>query len=106
MDEATFLAPWYKANRNRGIEVIGLQYERQTDSAFVRKAFDRFRKYYGIEYTLALGGIADKQVVVESLPQLDTFLSFPTTLFIDRTGKVKKIHTGIILTSSRSSTRK
>jgi thiol-disulfide isomerase/thioredoxin len=94
MDEATFLAPWYKANRNRGIEVIGLQYERQTDSAFVRKAFDRFRKYYGIEYTLALGGIADKQVVVESLPQLDTFLSFPTTLFIDRTGKVKKIHTG------------
>lgn len=94
MDEATFLAPWYKTNRNRGIEVIGLQYERQTDSAYVKKAFDRFRKYYGIEYPLALGGIADKQVVLESLPQLDKFLSFPTTIFVDRTGKVQKIHTG------------
>lgn len=94
MDEAAFLGPWYKANKDRGIEIIGLQYERQTDSAFVKKVFDRFRKYYGIEYSLALGGVADKQVVLASLPQLEQFLSFPTTIFVDKTGKVKKIHTG------------
>lgn len=94
MDEAAFLGPWYKANRDRGIEVIGLQYERQTDSSFVKKVFDRFRKHYGIEYTLALGGVADKQVVLASLPQLEQFLSFPTTIFVDKNGKVKKIHTG------------
>jgi thiol-disulfide isomerase/thioredoxin len=94
MDEAAFLGPWYKANRDRGIEIIGLQYERQTDSPFVKKVFDRFRKHYGIEYTLALGGVADKQVVLASLPQLEQFLSFPTTIFVDKNGKVKKIHTG------------
>lgn len=94
MDEAAFLGPWYKANKDRGIEIIGLQYERQTDSAFVKKVFDRFRKHYGIEYSLALGGVADKQVVLASLPQLEQFLSFPTTIFVDKTGKVKKIHTG------------
>lgn len=94
MDEAAFLGPWYKANRDRGIEIIGLQYERQTDSTFVKKVFDRFRKHYGIEYPLALGGIADKQVVLTSLPQLEQFLSFPTTIFVDKNGKVKKIHTG------------
>ena len=33
-------------------------------------------------------------MVLESLPQLDKFLSFPTTIFVDRTGKVQKIHTG------------
>lgn len=94
MDEAAFLGPWYKANRDRGIEVIGLQYERQTDSSFVKKVFDRFSKHYGIEYALALGGVADKQVVLASLPQLEQFLSFPTTIFVDKNGKVKKIHTG------------
>lgn len=94
MDEAAFLGPWYKANKDRGIEVIGLQYERQTDSAFVKKVFDRFRKHYGIGYPLAIGGLADKQVVLTSLPQLEQFLSFPTTIFVDKNGKVKKIHTG------------
>lgn len=32
MDEASFLAPWYKANRNRGVEIISIHYERQADS--------------------------------------------------------------------------
>ncbi len=94
MDEAGFLGPWYKQNKQRGIEVISLQYERQTDLPYVKKAFERFQKHFGIEYTLLLCGVADKQAVVSSLPALQNFLSFPTTLFIDRYGKVQKIHTG------------
>lgn len=94
MDEAGFLGPWYKQNKQRGIEVVALQYERQTDLPYVKKAFDRFRKHFDLDYTLLLGGTADKQVVVASLPSLQNFLSFPTTIFIDRNGKVQKIHTG------------
>lgn len=94
MDEAGFLGPWYKQNKQRGIEVVALQYERQTDLPYVKKAFDRFRKHFDLDYTMLLGGTADKQVVVASLPALQNFLSFPTTIFIDRTGKVQKIHTG------------
>lgn len=94
MDEAAFLGPWYEKNKSRGIEVIALQYERQTDAPFVKKTFDRFKKQYGLQYTLLLGGIADKQAVVASLPALQNFVSFPTTIFIDRQGKVAKIHTG------------
>jgi hypothetical protein len=41
-----------------------------------------------------LGGVADKQAVVTSLPALQNFVSFPTTIFVDRNGKVAKIHTG------------
>ena len=33
-------------------------------------------------------------VVAASLPSLNTFLSFPTTIFIDKKGNVAKIHTG------------
>lgn len=94
IDEAAFLSPWFIANKSRGIEVISLQYERQTDTAFVRKALTRMRERFDIRYDQVVGGIADKQAVAASLPALNTFLAFPTTLFIDRKGRVAKIHTG------------
>ena len=94
IDETNFLSPWYAANKARGIEVISIQYERQTDTAFTRKVLTRMRDRYNITYDQVVGGIADKQVVAASLPALTTFLSFPTTIFIDRQGKVDKIHTG------------
>jgi peroxiredoxin len=94
IDETAFLAPWYRANRSRGIEVISIQYERQTDPAFVHKVLTRNRQRYDIQYDQLFGGINDKQAVVASLPALNTFLAFPTTIFIDRQGKVAKIHTG------------
>jgi hypothetical protein len=52
------------------------------------------RARFGIQYDQLVGGIADKQAVAASLPALNTFLAFPTTLFIDRQGRVARIHTG------------
>jgi thiol-disulfide isomerase/thioredoxin len=94
MDEAAFLAPWYRSNRSRGVEIISLQYERSIDSNYLDQVVNRFRKRFGIEYDIAIGGLASKQKVMESLPALDTFISFPTTIILDRKGKVAKIHTG------------
>lgn len=94
VDETAFLAPWYKKNKSRGVEVIGLQYEQKTDSAYVRKVLTRFRERFGIEYPQVIGGVADKQVVLNSLPGLNSFLSFPTTIIINKKGEVAQIHTG------------
>jgi thiol-disulfide isomerase/thioredoxin len=94
MDEASFLGKWYKDNAGKGIEVIGLQFERDTSLSFVKNTFTRFSKRYGINYPLLLGGVADKQVVIQKLPVLANFISFPTTIFLDRNKNVKKIHTG------------
>ena len=33
-------------------------------------------------------------MVAASLPALNTFLAFPTTIFIDKQGRVVRIHTG------------
>jgi peroxiredoxin len=93
IDEAAFLSPWYKENKKRGVEIISIHYERQVDSAYTHKVMDRFRKRFGIEYDEVLGGRSDKQVVAASLPALNNFLSFPTTIIIDKKGKVAKIHT-------------
>lgn len=94
MDEANFLSPWYKKNKNRGVEAIAIHYERQTDTAFVRKVLTRFRQKFDVQYEQVFAGKADKQEVAASLPALNTFLSFPTLIIIDRDGKVAKIHTG------------
>lgn len=93
-DEASFLSDWYNKNKQKGVEIIALHYERQDDTAYVRKALTGFRKKLHINYTQLFAGIADKQQVALSLPALNTFLAFPTTIFIDKQGKVAKIHTG------------
>ncbi|MET0637519.1 MAG: TlpA disulfide reductase family protein [Chitinophagaceae bacterium] len=94
MDETSFLAPWYKANHQRGIEAVALHYERKTDSAFVRKALTRLRNKFDIQYDQLIAGTSDKQFVAESLPSLNAFLSFPTTIIVGKNGKVARIHTG------------
>jgi len=94
VDEATFIAPWYKANKKRGVEIIALHYERSTEPEYAKKVINRFRDRFGIEYDQVLAGTADKQAVSESLPALDSFLSFPTTIIIDKLGNVAQIHTG------------
>lgn len=94
IDEAAFLAPWYKENKKRGVEIITIHYERQTDTAFAHKVMIRFRNRFNIEYTQVLGGYATGDSVLASLPTLATFKAFPTTIFIGKDGKVSKIHTG------------
>ncbi|RYG00604.1 MAG: TlpA family protein disulfide reductase [Chitinophagaceae bacterium] len=94
MDETMFLAPWYKDNKQKGVEIISLQYERKDDPVFVKNALTKYRTKFGVEYTQLFAGIADKQAVASSLPALNTFLSFPTMILIDKQGKVTKIHTG------------
>lgn len=94
IDEANFLAPWYKKNKSRGVEAIGVHFERKTDAAYVKNAIEKFKKRYGIEYDEVVGGVADKNSVAASFPALNNFLSFPTILFIDKQGNVAKIYTG------------
>ncbi|HLO45736.1 MAG TPA: TlpA disulfide reductase family protein [Leadbetterella sp.] len=94
LDEALFLSPWYKANKARGIEIIGLSYERKNDPVFAKTRLEALKTRFDINYDILFCGLADKNNVAESLPALSNFLSFPTTIYIDKNGKVRKIHTG------------
>jgi hypothetical protein len=76
------------------VEIVGLSFERKDDLEFAKKRLGVFIKKFDIEYDVLFGRIADKKVVAEKLPELNTFLSFPTTFFIDKDGKVRKVHTG------------
>ncbi len=93
-DEAAFLAPLYKEYKAKGLEVVSLQFEHFGDFPHAADATRRFRQHYGIEYTTLIAGTSDKDDASKRLPSIDKVVAFPTTLFVDRKGNVRKIHTG------------
>jgi peroxiredoxin len=93
-DEAAFLAPLYRQYRSQGLEVISLMFEHFGDFARAAAATTRFRQQYGIEYTTLIAGVSDIDEAAKKLPMLQQFYGFPTTVLVDRNGRVRKIHTG------------
>ncbi|MBV9986143.1 MAG: TlpA family protein disulfide reductase [Chitinophagaceae bacterium] len=96
MDETAFLSDFYNKNRQRGVEVIGLAYEYSTDAERSRKSIQKFKDRFDVKYTLLNTGVtvSDSLRTEKTLPQLTQIKSFPSTIFIDKKGKVAKIHTG------------
>jgi thiol-disulfide isomerase/thioredoxin len=94
MDETKFLAPWYEKNKYRGVEIIGLAYEKKPDLDYARERVQKMKQRLNVGYDYAIAGTADNESASKSLPMLNQVMSFPTTIFIDRAGKVRKIHTG------------
>jgi hypothetical protein len=94
MDETAFLAPFYKKYKSKGVEIIGLDFERITEFPKAKANLLRLKKRFDIDYTLLYAGNADPKLRLNSLPMLNRILSFPTTIFIDKNNRVRKIHTG------------
>ncbi len=93
-DEAPLLAGWHRRYRDRGLEIVGLAYEFTGDPERDRRLVRRFAERHGIEYSLLLAGLSDKAAAAATLPDLTAVLSYPTTIFLGRDGKVRKIHSG------------
>ncbi|TYZ11034.1 TlpA family protein disulfide reductase [Hymenobacter lutimineralis] len=94
MDETNFLAPWYEKNKQRGVEIIGLGYERTPDQKVASQKLLKMKERMNIGYDIAVAGQASAAEASKSLPQLAKVLAFPTTIFLDKKGEVRKIHTG------------
>ncbi len=93
-DEAPLLARWHRRGASRGLEIVGLAYEFTGDPDRDRQLVRRFAERHGIEYPLLLAGVSDKAAAGETLPDLTAILAYPTTVFVGRDGKVRKIHSG------------
>ncbi len=94
MDETKFYADWYKKNKDKGVEIIGLAYEAKDNFEYAKARVEKMKKKYNVGYDYVIAGVYDKKEAAKTLPMLNHVLSFPTTIFIDKKGKVRRIHTG------------
>ena len=94
MDETRFLNEWYRSHREQGVEVVGLAFEAKDEFAYAASRVRKMKEKMNVAYPVLIAGNKDKKKAAEALPMLEKVVAFPTTVFIGRDGKVKKIHTG------------
>jgi len=93
-DQTAFLSEYYKQHQDKGLEVISLAFERTRDFDRAVQNINRMKQRYNIPYKVLYAGNANKDEAAQALPMLNHVMSYPTTIFIDRNGEVRRIHTG------------
>jgi thiol-disulfide isomerase/thioredoxin len=78
----------------RGLAIVGLAYEVTGDTAVDGVLVRRYREKFGLTFPLLLAGIGTAEAAAPTLPQLNGFTAFPTTIFLGRDGRVRRVHAG------------
>tara|TARA_R110002073_G_scaffold138424_2_gene288052 strand:- start:27001 stop:28206 length:1206 start_codon:yes stop_codon:yes gene_type:complete len=96
LDETKFYSKFYEANKDKGLEIVALAFENAKTKEKAIKGITRMKERVGLNYEILLAqiGTNDKGKAQEKMPMLNKVVSYPTTIYLDRKGKVRKIHTG------------
>jgi len=92
LDETKFYVDYFKNNPNTDVEIIGLAFEYAKTKEGAFKAISRLKERIGVEYPILLSQFdsADKSLSQEKSPMLNHVLSYPTSIFINKKGEVRK----------------
>lgn len=95
LDETRYLTNYYD-DKPENVEIVSLAFEYAPSKEKAWQSITKFQQGVGVPYPILLAqyGSNNKQTANDKLPMLNTILSYPTTIFIDKTGNVRKIHTG------------
>lgn len=94
LDESLYFSKLFMKYHKQGLQIIPITFEASDD--FKQNVY-QVKKYFGknhIPFQPYLGGKASKDVSAEKFNMLNHIMSFPTSIFIDKKGAVRKIHTG------------
>jgi peroxiredoxin len=96
LDESKFYSHHYNANKDKDFEIVALAVEHARTETQAFKNIKRLQDKIGIEYPILLAqtGTSSKTETQKKLPMLNHVLSYPTTIYVDKKGEVRKIHTG------------
>nr|WP_299388641.1 TlpA disulfide reductase family protein [Allomuricauda sp.] len=96
LDETRFYVDFLKNNPDLEVQFVALAFEYAKTKQKALDGIARLRERTGLDYPVLLAqfGTSSKQKANEKLPMLNHVLSYPTTIYIDKDGSVKKIHTG------------
>jgi len=96
LDESRYFSEYIKTLKPENVSFIALafEYDKTPEKAFekINKLKSRLQLDYPI--LLAQYGGVNKAEAQQKLPMLNHVLSYPTTIIVDKTGAVRKIHTG------------
>jgi thiol-disulfide isomerase/thioredoxin len=98
MDETPFLSQYYNENHGRGVELIGIDFERTAGLQRSKQVMHSFFNHFNIDYPVLFSGVAasDANLTKKVFPHLPVKIHiFPTLIFIDPQGYVRKIHSGL-----------
>lgn len=92
-DEAQFMVPFQEAYAGQDLEVVYIMFEYSDDFSEAEQQLRAFKARYGIDHPILFAGDSARTSRSDKLPMLNDIMAFPTTLFIDRSGEVRRIHT-------------
>ena len=93
-DETAYLTQLYSKNKEQGLEIVALSFDKSEDFESAKQTALKIKEHFGVEYDILIAGKASKIDAAKALPMLNHIMSYPTTIFIDRQGKIRKIRTG------------
>lgn len=96
LDETKFLVDYKNSTVNESLKIIALAFEYAKTEKLAFNSIERLAKRIRVEYPILLAqfGTENKVKAQQKLPMLNHVLSYPTTIFIDKKGEVRRIHTG------------
>ncbi|HVZ93073.1 MAG TPA: TlpA disulfide reductase family protein [Phycisphaerales bacterium] len=94
LDETRLLAELHEKYSARGVKIVGLAFELTGDETRDRDKVRLYAERFKVPYLLLLAGVSEKSKAAAAMPILERIKAYPTTLFVDRTGTIKSIHTG------------
>lgn len=94
LDESLLLREMHERFGPKGLRILAVAFEKQTDREAAMQALCRYKERLALPYPLLYGGEAAKEEAARKLPFLDRLISYPTCIFIDRHGQVRRIRTG------------
>lgn len=96
LDESKYYTQYYNQYKSDDLAFVALafEYDKTPEKAFEK--INRLKERLQIKYPILLAqyGSVKKADAQQKLPMLNHVLSYPTSIFIDKQGKVRKIHTG------------
>jgi thiol-disulfide isomerase/thioredoxin len=93
--EIPHLVHFKKKYGSKGLEIIGIAFERETEN-IAREKVRQFIAKRNINYPILFGGQEKRVNVLLSIKGLDRFSGYPTTIFIGKDGKVKDVKVNFV----------
>ncbi len=96
LDETQFFLSYIEENPNEDLVFVGLSVEAAKTEEKAMKRIKNMIDKFNIPYPILLAqyGGTDKEKFLKKIPMLENIISYPTTIIIDKSGKVNSIHTG------------